>query len=269
MSASQAESREFESLRPLYMKKTAFTLIELLVVLAVIVALVAILVPALGGARQIAYKIYCTNNLKQLGIAVNLYTQQYKVYPVCVNDVNITWDEFVANPEIGDKKMLGVPAGLWPYHKEKKLYECPMLLRKSAQISYCYDSRAGYELPTGTTAYASLSPMFHPPGETTTKKDYYLLTPDRVKSPKAFVILYDLPLVDNPVSDAANLYQNIDPDDANSLNDGDADSNGYLWNYNGVSADGPHSKGFNILFADMHVKWFKTWNSTEMTRKPN
>ncbi|MCE5341811.1 MAG: prepilin-type N-terminal cleavage/methylation domain-containing protein [Planctomycetaceae bacterium] len=251
------------------MKKNGFTLIELLVVLAVIVALVAILVPSLGKARQIAYKIYCLNNLKQLGIAVNLYTQQYKVYPVCVNDVNVTWEQFVANPEIGNKKMLGVPAGLWPYHKEKKLYECPMLLRKAAQVSYCYDSRAGREIPAGQTAYAALKPLFNPPGETTTtdKKDYYLLTPDRVKSPKAFVILYDLPLVDSPVSNAAGLYQNIDPDDANSFNDDVADSNGYLWNYNDEPAEGPHSKGFNILFADMHVKWFKTWNQTEMTRK--
>jgi prepilin-type N-terminal cleavage/methylation domain-containing protein/prepilin-type processing-associated H-X9-DG protein len=249
------------------MKKNGFTLIELLVVLAVIVTLVAILVPALGSARQIAYKIYCINNLKQLGIAVNLYTQQYKVYPVCVNDVdvNVTWEKFIANPDDWDKQMLGVPAGLWQFHKEKKLYECPMLVRKSAQISYCYDSNAGREISVSTTAYASLSPMFHPPGgtTTTTKKDYFMLTPDRVKTPKTFVILYDLPVVDNAEANAAELYQNMDPDDA------DANSNGYLWNYNGESKDGPHSKGLNILFADSHVKWFKEWNSAEMTKKPD
>jgi len=251
------------------MKKNGFTLIELLVVLAVIVALVAILVPALGSARQIAYKIYCINNLKQLGIAVNLYTQQYKVFPVCVNDVNLTWEQFVANPESGKNQMLGVPAGLWQYHKEKKLYECPMLVRKAAQISYCYDSRAGREISVSQTAYALLKPMFNPPGgtpSTTVKKDYFKLTPDRFKTPKTFVILYDLPVVDNAANNAAELYQNIDPDDANSLNENSA---GYLWNYDNKPADGPHSKGFNILFADSHVKWLKEWNSSEITRKPD
>ncbi|HBG28076.1 MAG: hypothetical protein A2Y10_16975 [Planctomycetes bacterium GWF2_41_51] len=250
------------------MKKNAFTLIELLVVLAVIAALIAILIPALGTARQTAYKLFCLNNLKQLGITVHSYTQGYKVYPVCVIDANVTWPEFLANPDIAKNKMLGVPVSLWPYHKEKNLYDCPMLKRKEALISYCYDSRAGREIPSASSGYASLVPLFTPPGSTEKpKKNYEVLVPDRVKSPKTFIILYDLPLVPQPGD--ANLYKNIDPDDSITESFIDPNEQGFLFNYKGQHVNGPHTKAFNILFADGHVKSYKKWKASEMTRNPN
>jgi len=52
---------------------TGFTLIELLVVIAVIAVLLAILMPALGKARQIAKRIGCQSNLKQIALAWNMY----------------------------------------------------------------------------------------------------------------------------------------------------------------------------------------------------
>ena len=58
----------------------AFTLVELLVVIAVIAMLLAMMLPALASARKAAYASQCASNVRQLGIATELYTHDYNGY---------------------------------------------------------------------------------------------------------------------------------------------------------------------------------------------
>jgi len=212
-----------------------FTLIELLVVIAIIAILAAMLLPALAKAKERAYTIACTSNLRQINLGMALYADDARgLYPMSGGSIAwgqtdphthaASWMEQIVS-FIGNTNVYGCPAN--------KL----MQPDQQSPFNYFNGARAAY---IGTTPNDDAS--------VDTKKILF---------PSAFVLSGDT-IWDKPAqldADKDDYSQSCVGGPANGI-----DANGISWQEWRV-----HSKGQNILFADGHVKWYKGYETNDMT----
>jgi prepilin-type N-terminal cleavage/methylation domain-containing protein/prepilin-type processing-associated H-X9-DG protein len=234
-------------------KQKGFTLIELLVVIAIIAILAAILFPVFARAREQARKAACQSNLKQIGLAVAQYTQDFdEQFPVAVNS---------SNPS-GSRYWYDV---LDPYVKSTQLFICPTAgeIKTSAGVKQ-YGGGYGWNI-SGTDSLATAAdPVGNGFG-------YSISTSSK---------LWSTPSGNGPVSlaeidEAARTIVVADPASngysANGLYAIGYSSHVYMPKLHGGQV-GPFTSpsvtpvvggGGNFLFSDGHVKYLRDTQATK------
>lgn len=203
-----------------------FTLVELLVVIAVIALLAALLFPVFASARGKAREIACVSNLRQLGLAVSMYTQDNDgLYPYAVDPADYSTPQIWASqpqfqaqiPYIGH-----IQDVLVPYVKSTELFHCPSDFGFDVE-DFSYDPKTGLPLPIDPNG---TPPNAHPSSFKKFGTSYYYRTEE---------------LAFRMASEATIQH----PTDVNILFDGAGD-----WHGGGLFAE----YRYNVLFADGHAK---------------
>jgi prepilin-type N-terminal cleavage/methylation domain-containing protein len=204
----------------------AFTLIELLVVIAIIAILAAMLLPALSAAKQRAWTALCQSNLHQISLGMKMYADDANgLYPE--SGGTIPWN--TANPTASTNSWM---QQIFRFVQNTNVYICPseqiLSPDQQSQFNYFNGVRAAYIVAGG---FASVDSK-------------------QIKFPVAYVLSGDT--LDFAPRDA-------DKDDytQNCVGGEDNGDPWELWQ--------AHSGGQNILFDDGHAKWYKAYNTNEMT----
>ncbi|MHC4104851.1 MAG: type II secretion system protein, partial [Planctomycetota bacterium] len=152
--------------------KRGFTLIELLVVIAIIAVLLAILMPAMRKIKEIARETACKSNLKNVGLAVAMYLDDYdRKIPHTQSSNQFLWYQ----SDGVTRRKAGSSGTYWgtfyfDYLKATKIFGCPSLVRVNRLI---YD--AGND-PSGTIQHAAFGLNHHERARGRNTNDIYRLS---------------------------------------------------------------------------------------------
>ncbi len=216
-----------------------FTLIELLVVIAIIAILAAMLLPALAAAKQRAWTTSCISNLHQIGLAMRMFADDNNEFLSRIRRPNL-----MGHRLIPDTHKHG-----WMEQIVSYASATPTSITVPATSSCRWPTRRPFNYFNGDRAAFVATGVFAPVKS----------TPSCFRS--AYVLSGDTALT---TAQVAVLTRDADKDDYSQNCVGGAGQRPRS-EVNGKS----HNKGQNLLFADGHAKWYKGYNTNEMTFRYN